>query len=221
MIIERYRKDYTGEFIITSTSWSGGKKRTKREWMPNPVENHHISGRAACIASPVDQSELDFTILSNHKGGLLGSLKLQLYGVSEIAKMMRLDFVVEKDETPLHELFGLGYYKDNIIYTTPKQCLKHPGMFYVIPYNPPMTKEVVLAYLAAFDGHKEVFLLGYQEDANIGQNNWAEQMNQVMLAYPSTKFVHVSYATQTPGIWKENSNFVQMTYRNFILYCDI
>jgi hypothetical protein len=221
MIIQRYRKDYTGEFIVTNTAWSGGKKRTKREWMPNPVENHHISGRAACIASAVDKAEFDFTLLSSHKGGLLGSLKLQTYGVGDIAKTMRLDFAVEKDDAKLHELFDLGYYKDNIIYTTPKQCLKHPGMFYVIPYNPPMVKEVALAYLAAFDGHKEVFLLGYQEDANIGQNNWAEQMNQVMLAYPSTKFVHVSYATQTPGIWKENSNFVQMTYRNFILYCDI
>ena len=39
MITERYRKDYTGEFIITNTSWAGGKKRTQREWMPNPIEN--------------------------------------------------------------------------------------------------------------------------------------------------------------------------------------
>jgi len=75
MISERYRKDYTGEFIILNTAWSGGKKRTQREWMPNPVENHHISGRAACIGSAVDKPEFDFTILQNHKGGLLGSKK--------------------------------------------------------------------------------------------------------------------------------------------------
>ena len=94
MITERYRKDYTGEFIILNTAWAGGKKRTQREWMPNPIENHHISGRAACIGSSVDKLEFDFTILQRHKGGLLGSKKLQTYGVGEIAKQMRLDFAV-------------------------------------------------------------------------------------------------------------------------------
>lgn len=221
MIVERYRKDYTGEFIITNTSWAGGKKRTRREWMPNPIDNHHISGRAACIASDVDRNEFDFTMLQKHKGGLLGSLKLQTYGVGQIAKSMRLDFAVEKDESTLHELFELGYYKDNIIYTTPKQCLKHPGVFYTIPYNPPMVREVLLAYIAAFDGHREVFLLGYHEGSNIGQNNWADQMAKIFAAYPSTHFYHVSYSPQTPDQWKNYSNFSQLTHREFIHYADV
>jgi hypothetical protein len=221
MISQRFRKDYTGEFIITNTSWAGGKKRTRREWMPNPVENHHISGRAACIGSDVDVNEFDHTILQRHKGGLLGSLKLQTYGVGQIAKSMRLDFVVEKDDATLIELFNLGYYKDNIIYTTPKNCLKHSGMFYTIPYNPPMVKEVLLAYLAAFDGHKEVFLLGYHEGANIGQNNWTSQMSKVIATYPSTHFYHVSYSTQTPDEWKNYNNFSQLTHREFIHYADV
>lgn len=221
MISERYRKDYTGEFIILNTAWSGGKKRTQREWMPNPVENHHISGRAACIGSTVDKNEFDFTILQRHKGGLLGSKKLQTYGVGEVAKLMRLDFAIEKDEAKLHELFELGYYKNNIIYTTPKQCIRHPGVFYVIPYNPPMITEVLLAYIAAFDGHKEVFLLGYHEGANIGQNNWVEQMSKVIETYPSTHFYHVSHGPQTPAEWKKYNNFSQLTHREFIHHADI
>lgn len=221
MIVERYRKDYTGEFIILNTAWSGGKKRTRREWMPNPIENHHISGRAACIGSSVDQTEFDFTILQRHKGGLLGSKKLQTYGTGEIAKQMRLDFAVEKDDVILHELFDMGYYKDNIIYTTPKHCIKHPGIFYVVPYNPPIVKEVLLAYLAAFDGHKEVFLLGYHEGANIGQSGWIDQLSKVIATYPSTHFYHVSYDTQTPNEWKDYSNFSQLTHREFITFCDV
>jgi hypothetical protein len=51
MITQRFRKDYTGEFIVINTAWAGGRKRTQREWVPNPIENHHISGRAACIGS--------------------------------------------------------------------------------------------------------------------------------------------------------------------------
>jgi hypothetical protein len=221
MITERYRKDYTGEFIILNTAWSGGKKRTQREWMPNPVENHHISGRAACIGSAADKDNFDFTMLQNHKGGLLGSKKLQTYGVGDIAKTMRLDFAIEKDDTALHELFNLGYYKNNIIYTTPKQCIKHPGVFYVIPYNPPMVREVALAYIAAFDGHKEVFLLGYHEGANIGQSEWVNQMSAVIGTYSSTHFYHVSYSPQTPNEWKNFSNFSQLTYREFISYADV
>jgi len=221
MINERYRKDYTGEFIILNTAWSGGKKRTQREWMPNPVKNHHISGRAACIGSTVDQAEFDFTMLQKHKGGLLGSKKLQTYGTGEVAKHMRLDFAVEKDDNILHELFELGYYKNNIIYTTPKQCIKHPGVFYVVPYNPPMVKEVLLAYIAAFDGHKEVFLLGYHEGSNIGQSEWITQMNMVIGTYPSTHFYHVAYSAQTPDVWKNHSNFSQLTHREFINYADV
>lgn len=221
MIVERYRKDYTGEFIILNTAWAGGKKRTKREWMPNPIENHHISGRAACIASAVDRSEFDFTMLQNHKGGLLGSKKLQTYSVGEVAKLMRLDFTVEKDETILHEILVNGYFKDNIIYTTPKQCIKHPGVFYVVPYNPPVTKEVALAYLAAFDGHKEIFLLGYNESANIGQNEWASQLEKVISAFPSTHFFHVDHKSQTPDSWKYYKNFSQLTHREFITHADV
>jgi len=221
MITECYRKDYTGEFVITNTSWSGGKKRTQREWMPNPIENHHISGRAACIASSADLNEFDFTMLQNHKGGLLGSLKLQTYGIGEIAKLMRLDFTVEKDDAELTELLNRHYYKENVIYTSPRNCLRHPGVFYTVPYNPPFVKEVVLPYLAAFDGHKEIFLLGYNNDAGIGQNDWADQMSRVIATYPQTKFFHVGYKSQTPDNWKNYSNFDQLTHREFISYADI
>lgn len=221
MITERYRKDYTGEFVITESIWSGGKKKTKREWIPNPIQNHHISGRAACIGSSVDADQFDYTILTRHKGGLLGAKKLQTYGTVEIANSMRLDFVVERNEDKLVSLLNTHYYKDNIIYTSPKLCLKHPGVFYTIPYNPNLLPEVALIYLAAFDGHKEIFLLGYNEGANFGQNSWTSQIEQVIAAYPSTQFVHVGYESQTPESWKNYSNFSQKTYREFILYCDI
>lgn len=221
MIIERYRKDYAGEFIITNTSWTGGKKRTNREWVSNPIVNHHISGRAACVASSVDLAEFNFTILPYHKGGLLGSVKLQTYGIGDIAKLMRLDFTVEKDDKILNDLLDINYQEQNIIYTTPRNCLKHPGVFYTIPYNPPFVKEVVLPYLAAFDGHREVFLLGYNDDANIGQNDWTIQMSRIFTTYASTKFFHVGHKSQTPDSWKNYANVEQLTYREFITHCDI
>ena len=73
----RYRTDYAGEFVITETRWAGGRKNETREWIVNPIENHHISGRAACIGTDIDHWRFDYTRLARHRGGLLGSKKLQ------------------------------------------------------------------------------------------------------------------------------------------------
>ena len=54
----RYRADYPGEFVVIESRWISGKKEEKREWIPNPIENQHISGRAACIGSTFDQGPL-------------------------------------------------------------------------------------------------------------------------------------------------------------------
>lgn len=220
MITERYRKDYMGEFIVTNTVWAGGRKRSQREWIANPIENHHISGRAVCIGS-IFTDEFDFRILPKHKGGLLGTKKLQTYGTGEVAKHMRLDFAIEKDEKVLKELIDQQYYKNNIIYTSPRNVLKHPGVFYTIPYNPPVISQNVLPYLAAFDGHKEVFLLGYHEYAKFGHSDWAFQLEKIISAYSSTQFYNIGYSPQTPSSWKGYSNLTQMTYREFIVYADI
>lgn len=221
MITELYRKDYTGEFIITKTAWAGGKKRVTREWIPNVIENNHISGRAACIGSTADGDQFDFKILQNHKGGLLGSLKLQTYGTGEIARLLRLDFVVEKNEEVLQGLINDHYYKNNIIYTSPKMCLKHPGVFYPVPHNPLLVQPLVLPYLAAFDGHKEIFLLGYTDNKTMGQDSWAAQLEDLVKTYSSTKFYHVGHKSLTPEPLKNYANFEQLTYREFIVHCDI
>lgn len=221
MITERYRKDYTGEFVITNTAWSGGKKRTTREWIPNTIENNHISKRAACIGSTADLNQFDFRVLQNHKGGLLGSLKLQTYGVGEIAELLRLDFVVEKDESKLQELIDKHFYKNHVIYTSPRMCIKHPGVFYPIPYNPLLVQPLLLPYLAAFDGHKEVFLLGYTNDETVGQSDWGLQLGNIISSYSSTKFYYVGHESLAPKNLFQYANFEQLGYREFITHCDI
>jgi hypothetical protein len=221
MITARYRTDYTGEFIITQSVWSGGKKRQKREWIANPIENQHISGRAVCIASDHDLSHFDYTRLQRHRGGLLGSKKLQTYGLGIVAKQMRLDFTVETDDTILRELMDSHYYQDNVVYTTPRNCLKYPGVFYLTPYNPVMIKHALLPYLAAFDGHKEIFLLGYNQYTNAGNTAWVAHVSEVINAYAGTKFIIVGAKHHAIESWLEHANVEQMTYREFISYCDI
>jgi hypothetical protein len=221
MIAERYRTDYTGEFIITQSVWSGGKKRQRREWIANPIENQHISGRAVCIASDHDLPRFDYTILQRHRGGLLGSKKLQTYGLGVVAKQMRLDFTVETDDTILRELMDSHYYQNNIVYTGPRNCLRYPGVFYLTPYNPVLIKHALLPYLAAFDGHKEIFLVGYNQYTDAGNSAWAAHVEEVIKTYIATKFVVVGAKHHTIGSWLEYANVEHMDFRQFISYCDI
>jgi hypothetical protein len=221
MITARYITNYEGEFIITQSVWSAGKKRQTREWVANPIENQHISGRAVCIGADHDVDQFDYTILQRHRGGLLGSKKLQTYGLGFVARQMRLDFTIETDEDILKELVNNHYYQDNVIYTNPRNCLKYPGVFYLTPYNPVIIKHALALYLAAFDGHKEIFLVGYNQYTDAGNSAWTAHVEEVIKAYVATKFVVVGAKHHTVESWLEHANVEHMEFRQFISYCDI
>jgi len=217
----RFRSDYAGEFVVLESRWSGGKKTQSREWVANPIENHHISGRAAAIGSHADLDRFDFSRLQQHRGGLLSSKKLQTYGTGVIAKDMRLDFAVETSSENLQALKNLGYCQQNIVYTTAKNCINSPGEFYLIPFFPRILDIALLPYLAAFDGHKEIFMLGYNLDTPVENPTWHEQIRNVVNAYSGTKFYFVGEPTNMYDCWLEPTNTQTMTYRDFITYCDV
>lgn len=217
----RYRTDYVGEFVILETKWSGGRKSEQREWIPNPIENHHISGRAACIGTDVDKWQFDYTRLQRHRGGLLSSKKLQTYGTGKIAQEMRLDFAVETTAGRLAQLIESEYQNDNIVYTTPRHCVANPGQFYLIPYNVRMVDLAIAVYLAAFDGHKEIFLLGYHDSIDGGHKDWQTQIFNTITAYTGSLFYLVGEKTRMPDSWLECANTRTLTYLEFISYCDV
>jgi hypothetical protein len=217
----RYRSDYAGEFVVLETRWSGGQKQQTREWIDNPIENHHISGRAACIGSKTDKHKFDYTKLQRHRGGLLGSKKLQTYGVGAIANEMILDFAVETQKDHLQKLINVGYSQNNIVYTTASNCLAHPENFYLIPYNLRLLDLITVVYLAAFDGHKEIFLLGYNCDIDVEQSAWHQELVAIFNAYAGIRFYLVGESTNMYDAWLDCSNVSAMTYREFISYCDV
>ena len=221
MMQARYRTDYAGEFVILETTWGGNKKEETREWIPNPIDNHHLSGRAACIGSNIDQEHFDYTRLQRHRGGLLGSKKLQTYGTGLIAQQMRLDFAVETNTNNLTGILETNYQRDNIVYTTAHNCIANPGEFYLIPYKPRLIDMTTAVYLAAFDGHQEVFLLGYTDESPGDSLNWEAQLAEVFKAYPGVKFYLVGESTRMPDIWVDCFNTQVMTYLEFISYCDV
>jgi hypothetical protein len=216
----RYRSEYPGEFVILETRWSGGKKQETREWIPNPIENQHVSGRAACIGSSTDRGYFDYSRLSHHRGGLLSSKKLQTYGTGEIALEMRLDFAVETNAQRLANIKSTDYHVDNIVYTTSRNCINNPGSFYLIPNRPLVEDSVTVLYLAAFDGHREIFLLGYNNEVRPGRDSWHSDIVRVFQTYP-VDFYLVGEPTNMPATWLDCANVRTTNYQDWISYCDV
>lgn len=222
----RYRQDYPGEFVVVNTTWENGRRTEQREWIANPIENQHISGRAVCIASRDSLQDpfprgFNYKILQRHRGGLLGSLKLQTYGTGIIAEDMRLDFAVDVEPKQLQKLIENKYYEDNVVYTTARNCIDNPGDFYLIPQAPRLLMPALPVYLAAFDGHKEIFLLGYSNQMVFDNHRWVNDVKEVFNAYSSIKFWLVGEPTIMPELWLDGANVFTMSYRDFIGYCDI
>jgi hypothetical protein len=221
MIPARYRRDYAGEFVVTRTRMADGRGHQSREWIPNAVENQHISGRAAVIGSSVDRERFDYARLQRHRGGLLAKKRLQTYASSEIWSEMPTDFFVTINRNTAKYIHTAEYHKNSIVYTSPNICMSYPGDFFLVPMSPQLSEIALAVYLAAFDQHEEIFLLGYNNETPVQDSGWVSHVNSVFEAYTGTKFILVGTSVNMPDIWRNNRNVETMKYRDFVTYCDI
>jgi len=223
MISELYRSDYDGEFVITNTVFKNGKKEQEREWVDNPITNKHDSNRATCIADGPGIEGFLLNRLEGHKGGLLGSLSMQVYGVQNVYKKLKCDFLVALDQGTLDDIKEVGYDKENIVYTSAKGCLENQGSFYLIPQNTKANPYAIALWLACFDEHKEIFLFGYVLVSR--DNHTLTKMEidvaKVIETYSSVKFYHVRKGGDMPESWKYLPNIDSMTIQEYVSYADI
>lgn len=222
MILPRYRRDYDGEFLVTETKWSNGIKDQYREWIPNNIENHHISGRAAVILSDIDREQFDYTRLQKHRGGLLGKKRLQTYGAGKIWEDMVLDFYTSKEKDTITKIVEQEYDSRSTVYTNARMVLTYPGRLYLIPQAPPtMDSAAIAVYLAAFDGHKEVFLLGANKDTRWASSETVENIATLIASYDLTQFILVGTGSNMPAEWRQFRNVSCQSYREWVSYCDV
>ena len=221
MIQARYRRDYDGEFVITRTRMANGRGQQSREWIPNSVENQHISGRAAVIGSAVDRERFDYARLQRHRGGLLGKKRLQTYASGAVWSEMPVDFFVTINSNTARAIHSANYHTNSIVYTTPGLCIAYPGDFFLVPMSPQLSEIALAVYLAAFDQHEEIFLLGYNNETPVEDSGWVSHVNSIFEAYAETRFVLVGASVNMPDAWRNNRNVTTMKYREFVTYCDI
>ena len=223
MVQERYRKDYLGEFVIVKSIWRNGKKEQEREWIDNPIENQHISGRAAVVGCGPSKNNFNIQILERHCGGLLGKKRLQTYAADGVWQQIRPNFYVSNNKIELAEILSSDYSEDNIIYTSAKKCIDNPGKFYLTPYNTNLADIAIATWLAAFDGHWEIFFLGVDGTDSCGNVDQRKivDIDQVIKTYSGVRFYAITDGEKPPAVWRQNSNFSIMTYAQWKNYCDV
>lgn len=134
---------------------------------------------------------------------------------------MRCDFIVETNNDKLNLIAESKYQETNIVYTSPRMCIQHPGEFYLIPYMQKLIDPAQLPYLAAFDGHKEIFMLGYTNEIETNVSSWIANVRSVITAYPGIKFYFVSSVDNISEYWLDLPNVIKFNYQEFISYCDV
>jgi hypothetical protein len=220
---ELYRANYEGEYVVTSLKIKNGKREQTREFVDNPLKIESISGRAVCVSKGAGSQQFPLHMLSGRQG-LLDSLAVHSYTTGGLYTQVESNFHVTFNTDLLNDLIKRDLTEKIMVYTSTTQCLKHPGEFFIIPYGYKTTEEAVAAYLAAFDGHTEVYLVGYDEytlDGLQRRDTMINSVSNVIETYSGTKFYHCIHQGNTPIEWKKHKNLSTMTINEFRSKCDI
>ena len=143
-------------------------------------------------------------------------------------------------------LFNSGVCDRTIVYGTAAMVLKYPGKFYLVPQQPAWDMGAIAAYLACFDGHRTVYLLGFDcydghsaehytynvyvdtpgyptADSPNTEAFFVQTLKQVMTTYSQVDFVRVmpTSSYSMPDSWKYLLNLRQISFRDFVLEVDL
>jgi hypothetical protein len=238
-----YRSTYAGENIVTKLNMSNNDWSPEVEFVPNQVSNTHTTKQAVAIGNGESRKNFDLIHIARHTGGLLAVDRIQSYGCNALARDFAPDFLVAVGNEMVAQLVDGEYTKDHIVYANAEVVLKYPGQFYLLPQNPYLDAGALAVYMACFDGHKKVFMIGY--DQYVGEepvNNiykdtlgypastetqnaefFTRSLASIMNLYPEVEFIRVMpQATHhVHDTLRVLPNFRQIDYRRFSVEADI
>ena len=238
-----YRSTYTGENVITNLTLENSEWTPEVEHVPTRVFNTYTTTQAIVIGN--GESRLDFNLrhIRDHRAGFGGANRLQSYGCNALYRDFTPDFLIASGIEIVQEIAQSGYTTDNIVYTNADNLIKYPGKFYLIPQNLYFDAGSLAVYMACFDGHKKIFLLGFDGYVNHdafntvykGTNGYpatAEFHNetflnntlaQVISTYSDVEFIRVMPTSSwvIPDQLDRLPNFRQIDHRRFVIEADI
>jgi hypothetical protein len=170
----------------------------------------------------------------------LGADTVQTYGCNALYRDFTPDFLIAVGNANLiKEIAESDYVDNNIVYTNSIHLLEYPNKFYLIPHDPYTDAGTTALYLAAFDGHKKIFMLGFDGQPDVGYNynvyagtvnydpkrttileqKWINDRKQVFDTYTDVEFIRVTQfnTERIPEQWKYCTNFRQICHTDFVL----
>lgn len=233
MINTSYRKNYIGEFVVYKTLLEDGKYQETREWIPSKLQNTNHAGTAVVLGNGLSRNICRLDLLSRHKMQR-PELRLQTYGCNAVFRDFDPDFLVVTDDTIASELSSVEHLSA-LAFSTPEIMMNHANKFHLIPNGVRMNAGAVATYLACFDGHKRIYLLGFDNQTSSAKLNniyagtdelsdhsgWDRNMFMIFRAYPDTEFIRVSSVGPTPASWSRCLNYRQISYRQFVVEVDL
>ena len=253
MLSEIYRKDIAKEEVNTVGLFLNDKWQYQTEDIAIP-QFKTLSNHAVVIGNGNTCHEFDLTKLipsrESTQWGEVGPWidkrrrrNFFTYGCNAIYRNFKPDFIVATGDGIVKEIAESTVDKSNVIYTYSKNLERYPGKFNILPQNPNFNAGALAAYMAAFDGHKKVFLLGFDGvDSQLDNGNmfagtvnypdktyptntefWTRSLDTVISVYKNTEFIRVcpTAGYTQPEIWKYNLNYRQIDFRQFVLEADI
>ena len=239
-----YRSTYPGEDVITKLTYKDGNWTPEVESVPNSVFNTFTTTQAVVIGNGESRLNFDLIHIANHKGGILSANKLQSYGCNALYRDFTPDFLVAVGDTIVEEIAESGYTDNHIVYAHGEHLINYSGKFYLIPQNVSYDAGALAVYLACFDGHKKIYLLGYDgyhggtqvvnnvyKDTNGYPESiqyqddtfWHMTLRHVINVYNDVEFIRVMPTTDYALDDRFDSlpNFRQISIRDFVLEADI
>lgn len=239
---KKYRRGYLGEDIIVERKMEGGMWRTTTENVPNKVSNRQISNTAIVIGNGINRQGFNLREFKK-PSGLLGAKTVQTYGCNALYRDFNPDFLVAVGNNGIvDEIADSGYTNNHIVYSSAIHLLEFPGKFYLIPYDVYADAGTTAAYIAAFDEHKKIYLLGFDgqepgwnnnvyagtkgydsKDLHIDHNEWIMNRKRLFDTYDDVDWIWVTPkgTNLIPEPLKYCLNFRQIDFRQMVLDCDL
>ena len=249
-----YRKDYTGEEVNTVGLYHEQEWHYQKEFVANPFTDLPYSNRAVVIGNGISRTEFDLThFLPSRETTAWGEFtpwtqakhkkRFNTYGCNALYRGFRPDFIVATGDEIVKEIADSDYTDNNVVYTNAYTVTEYPDKFHYIPQDPNYNSGAMAAYLAAFDGHKRVFMLGFDgidsatdnynvyagtnaypsKDTVINESYWTGSLYSIMKLYDDVEFIRVAPTNtfRSPEPWKYLLNYRTISFRQFVLEADL
>ena len=239
-----YTADYEGEMLIKETTWKDRRKTEDKVWLSKTIINEEHNGIAHIIGNGPSRKNFDLGLLHGQKGGEGGVQPIgQTYGCNLLFVDFTPTFLICYNKFLCAEIAESKYCKDNIVYTNQRQITNHPEHFHLYPHFKPNNAGTLAAWLACADGHKEVYLLGF-DFYETGKENiyykqrpcydfaaeaegcnakWIKGLANLLNLYDDVSFYRVVEHKKAPMpdelLWLDNLK--QITYLEYVNRCSI